>query len=59
MYLTSKTEGIDIYRTTGGTITTIFLMSEGKDEHSEYRGDLGHGLSFRSTLDDVLRVQSL
>jgi len=56
MYLTSKAEGIEIYRTTGGTITTIFLMSEGKDEYSEYRGDLGHGLSFRSTLDEVLRV---
>jgi hypothetical protein len=55
-FLESKTAGVAIKHSDEDTIETIFLMSEGKDGFSQYRGDLGHGLAFSSSQEDVIRA---
>jgi len=55
-FLESKAAGVAIKHSDEGNIQTIFLMSEGKDGFSQYRGELGHALVFSSSPDDVMRA---
>jgi hypothetical protein len=55
-FLKSETAGVEIKHSDEGNIETIFLMSEGKDGFAQYRGELGHGLAFSSSPQDVVRA---
>lgn len=55
-FLESKAAGVEIKQSDEGNIETIFLMSEGKDGFAQYRGELGHGLAFSSSPEDVMRA---
>ena len=55
-YLSNEADGLRLKLSGDGTIRTIFLMSEGKDGFSQFRGDLPGGLSFASTRADALRT---
>jgi hypothetical protein len=55
-FLESKTAGVAIKHSDEGNIETIFLMSEGMDGFGQYRGELGHGLAFSSSPEDVMRA---
>lgn len=55
-FLQSKAAGVEIKHSDEGNIETIFLMSDGKDGFAQFRGDLGKGLAFSSSPEDVTRV---
>jgi hypothetical protein len=55
-FLESKAAGVAIKHSDEGNIETIFLMSEGKDGFAQYRGELGQGLAFSSSAEDVMRA---
>jgi hypothetical protein len=55
-FLQSKAAGVEIKHSDEGDIDTIFLMSEGKDGFAQFRGDLGEGLVFSSSPEDVMRA---
>ena len=55
-YLSNEADGLRLKLSNDGTIRTIFLMSEGKDGFSQFRGELPGGLSFRSTRVEALKT---
>lgn len=55
-YLSNEGDGLRMRLSSEGTILTIFLMSEGKDGFSQYRGELPGGLSFDSTRAEALKT---
>ena len=55
-YLESKAGGVAIKHSDEGKIEAIFLMSEGRDGFSQYRGDLGCGLTFLCSPDQLVRA---
>ena len=48
--------GIALYLDTEGTVVTVFLFGNGKDDFHEYRGPLPGEITFRSGRTDVRRV---
>jgi hypothetical protein len=54
-YLRSERDGLLIKLSDDGEILAIFMMGEGKDGFSQYRGALPGRLSFASTPADVLK----
>jgi hypothetical protein len=55
-YLESKPGGVAIKHSDEGKIEAIFLMSEGRDGFSQYRGDLGRGLTFSCSPDELVQT---
>jgi hypothetical protein len=55
-YLSNEADGLRLKLSSDGTIRTIFLMSEGKEGFSQYRGELPGGLSFSSTRVEALKT---
>jgi hypothetical protein len=55
-YLRSERDGLLLKLSGEGEILAIFLMSEGKDGFSRFRGELPANLSFSSTPGDVLKA---
>ena len=48
--------GIALYCNADGTVGTVFLFGNGKDDFHEYRGPLPGDITFRSGRTDVRRV---
>jgi hypothetical protein len=55
-YLANEADGLRLKLAGDGTILTIFLMGEGKDGYTQFRGELPGGLTFGSTRVDALRT---
>lgn len=55
-YLRSERDGLLIKVSDDGEILAIFLMSEGKDGFSQFRGELPGHLTFASTPAEVLKT---
>ena len=55
-YLRSARDGLLIKVSAEGEILAIFLMSEGKDGSSEFRGELPGRLNFAAEPDDAIRA---
>ena len=55
-YLRSEVDGLLIKLSDEGEILAIFLMSEGKDGFSQFRGGLPAKLSFSSTPSEALKA---
>jgi hypothetical protein len=55
-YLRSEADGLLIKLSREGEILAIFMMSEGKDGFSQFRGELPGKLSFSSTPGDALKA---
>src|SRR4051812_45237242 len=55
-YLKSESDGLLIKVSDEGTVLTIFLMSEGKDGFSQFKGPLPGELSFSSTRRQVVQA---
>ena len=55
-YLRSEADGLLIKVSGEGEIMAIFMMSEGKDGFSQFRGELPGKLSFSSTPGDALKA---
>src|SRR4051812_11635173 len=55
-YLKSESDGLLIKVSGEGTILTIFLMSEGKDGFSQFRGPLPGELRFTSSRREVVQA---
>jgi len=55
-YLRSEADGLLIKLSGEGEILAIFMMSEGKDGFSQFRGELPARLSFSSTPSDTLKA---
>src|SRR5262245_42163058 len=52
-YVSSKKDGIELGLDNDFLIRTIFLYSEGKDNHQQFTGTLPRGLTFRDTQEMV------
>ena len=55
-YLRSEADGLLVKLSDEGEILALFMMSEGKDGFSQFRGELPAKLSFSSTPGDALRA---
>lgn len=55
-YLRSVADGLLVKVTHDGEILAVFMMSEGKDGFSQFRGELPGGLSFASRPSDALKA---
>jgi len=55
-YLRSKADGLLVKLSDEGEILAVFLMSEGKDGFSQFRGGLPARLSFSSTPAEALKA---
>jgi hypothetical protein len=55
-YLKSKPAGVCLKHEADGEITTIFLMSDGREGYSKFGGMVSAGLTFSSTAEEVRSV---
>jgi hypothetical protein len=55
-YLRSERDGLLIKLSAEGEVLTIFMMSEGKDGFSQFRGELPGNLAFSSRPADALKL---
>lgn len=55
-YLRSAADGLQIKLSADGEILALFMMSEGKDGCSEFRGELPGRLNFAAEPEDAIRA---
>lgn len=55
-YLRSTADGVQLKISAEGVIVAIFMMSDGKDGFSEYRGELPARLNFAAEPEDAIRA---
>jgi hypothetical protein len=55
-YLRSPADGVQMKLSADGVIVAIFMMSDGKDGFSEFRGELPGRINFAAEPEDAIRV---